>query len=216
MVMTRDVIAFGAPGGDGFYDVIPLSEIHRVHDCSDPGRSEGSWDVVPGMFVLTTAPTGVNSGRSYCIAAEFPLQSTGKNGEGRPALSLVLDPGAVVETQMALLKVMEALVREAQIRAKSQTLGAKFTRSRLVVKQIFMSLPLQMTVAVLLTSNFVANAAEAQMAGLLTLQDGSPTPLAKTLESMDIFFTSVFTVELLLNIYAQNGHQLPLATSRAQ
>jgi hypothetical protein len=160
MVMTRDLIAFGAPGGDAFDDVIPLSEIHRVHDCSDPGRSEGSWDVVPGMFVLTTAPSGVNSGRSYCLAAEFPLQSTGKNVEGRPALSLVPDPSAVVETQVALLRVMEALIREAQIRAKSKTLGAKFARSRLVVKHVFMSLPLQLTVALLLTTNFVANAGD--------------------------------------------------------
>jgi hypothetical protein len=160
MVVARDLIAFGAPGGDGFDDVIPLSEIHRVHDCSDPGRSEGSWDVVPGMFVLTTARSGVNSGRSYCIAAEFPLQNTGKNGEGRPASSFFPDPGSVVETQVALHKVIEALIREAKIRAKSKTWGAKFARSRLVVKQIFVSTPLQVAVALLLTANFVANAGD--------------------------------------------------------
>ena len=38
------------------------------------------------------------------------------------------------------------------------------------------------------------------MAGMLTLQDGSLTNLAKTLDALDIFFTTVFTVELLVNV----------------
>ena len=46
------------------------------------------------------------------------------------------------------------------------------------------------------------------MAGMLTNPDGSLTTLAKNLELLDIFFTTVFTVELLLNVLP-----IPLAMS---
>jgi hypothetical protein len=165
MFVTKDVIAFGAPGEDRlkFHDVIPLSEVQHMHDCSEPGRSEGSWSEVPDMFILTTTPSGFNAGRSYCIAVEFPLQSTGKDGEGRPASKQVPGARAVVENQAALLKALEVLIRQAKIRTQSKTFGSMVTRSRLAVKCVFHSLPLQMSVALLLSANFFANATEAQV-----------------------------------------------------
>ena len=210
MVLTKDVIAFGPLGSSAFDDVIPLSELQRVHDLSEPGRGEGSWGVVPvgkylqrclpGMCAFMTVPGGFNGGRSYCISVEFPLQIAGKDGEGRPASSSVPDVGAVFETQAVMLKALEAVACEAKVRVQSQSFTAKVARSRLSIRRIFQSLPLQVTVAILLVTNFFANALEAQLAGKLTLPDGSPSDMAQLLDHLDIFFTTVFTVELLFNV----------------
>jgi hypothetical protein len=50
--------------------------------------------------------------------------------------------------------------------------------------------------------NFVSNATEAQLNGTLQDFDGAPTPTALILRRMDIFFTTIFTCELVINLYA--------------
>lgn len=46
------------------------------------------------------------------------------------------------------------------------------------------------------------SAMEAQAGDNLTLEDGSPSQIAKTLAFSDNFFISIFTIELVLNLYA--------------
>jgi hypothetical protein len=50
--------------------------------------------------------------------------------------------------------------------------------------------------------NFAVNAAEAQIVEALSNDDGSSTQLGDHLEKLDTFFTIVFTLELLINAYA--------------
>ncbi len=50
--------------------------------------------------------------------------------------------------------------------------------------------------------NFVVNAAEAQIKERLWTDDGALTLLGEQLEDLDMFFTIVFTAELLVNAYA--------------
>jgi hypothetical protein len=50
--------------------------------------------------------------------------------------------------------------------------------------------------------NFVANIAEAQLVGSLQAEDGSPTQSQHVLDSLNLYFTAVFTLELCLNLVA--------------
>ena len=78
----------------------------------------------------------------------------------------------------------------------------RFQHTRMWVKKMFQSFPFQAAVAVLLVGNFAANAFQAQIKGDLIDDEGNPTQVAKTLETMDLCFTGVFTVELIFNMYA--------------
>jgi len=60
----------------------------------------------------------------------------------------------------------------------------------------------QAPIAVLLVGNFVANAFEAQIRQDLMDEDGNPTPIKIVLEKVDVGFTTVFTAELMINMYA--------------
>ena len=48
----------------------------------------------------------------------------------------------------------------------------------------------------------VAPKSESQMNGQLLLEDGTPSPAAAVLGTLDLMFTGVFTFELLCNLYA--------------
>ncbi len=48
----------------------------------------------------------------------------------------------------------------------------------------------------------MVNAVEAQIIELLWTADGAPTLLEGQLEELDMFFTLIFTAELLINAYA--------------
>jgi hypothetical protein len=50
--------------------------------------------------------------------------------------------------------------------------------------------------------NFLINVAQTQLNGQLVHDDGSFTNAGRFLDQLDIFFTSIFTSELLLNAYA--------------
>jgi len=51
-------------------------------------------------------------------------------------------------------------------------------------------------------ASFLANAFESQYKASLVRDDGTPTPVGHALINLDLFFTWVFTLELLMNIYA--------------
>ena len=50
--------------------------------------------------------------------------------------------------------------------------------------------------------NFIANAAEAQLNGTLVDEDGKVTPPGLVLRRLDVFFTTIFTCEVVVNLYA--------------
>ena len=53
-----------------------------------------------------------------------------------------------------------------------------------------------------LPQNFAITAAEAQLASSLVSSDGGPTAVGAQLERVDMFFTLLFTAELVVNAYA--------------
>ncbi|MGB1603982.1 MAG: ion transporter, partial [Promethearchaeia archaeon] len=98
-----------------------------------------------------------------------------------------------------LIETVEALVVAATNRERPSKL---IERTRHKARMLFRSLPFQMFVALLILANFFANAYEAQMNGRLVTDDGLPSRTAKVLKTADLFFTIIFTVELLINMYA--------------
>ena len=54
--------------------------------------------------------------------------------------------------------------------------------------------------------NFVSSIIEAQYGRKFVLQDGSSTRLGEMLDRLNLFFTAYFTVELLINAYANWLH----------
>jgi hypothetical protein len=52
------------------------------------------------------------------------------------------------------------------------------------------------------SQNFLVNAAQAQFNASLIASDGSLTDTGQTLNSLDIFLTCIFTVELMINAFA--------------
>ena len=99
------------------------------------------------------------------------------------------------------MQCIEALVKDANLRARDQSFSGKFRRSRICAKMLFHSPTFQSTVAVLLISNFCANLIEAEMTEKL-INDGSPSQVQQVLDIADHIFTGLFTAELALNIYA--------------
>ena len=60
----------------------------------------------------------------------------------------------------------------------------------------------QIIVAILIFANFLTNAFEAQVNHDLRNPDGSPSDTAAVLAKLDLIFTMIFTLELLVNMYA--------------
>jgi hypothetical protein len=207
LVITQEVVAFGLEADEfsRFDDVIPLHEVASVKALECDNREEGSWSAMQALSVVCTAPDGYNHGNTYCIAMEFPMEIEGGEGSGEqsPATSESMDHSGRFQTQKDFLESLEKLVQEAKNRHLDTTWQGKFERSRFFVDTVMGSLYLQTAVAVLLIINFMTNAYEAQMYGKLELEDGSPTSAAKRLEDLDTFFTIIFTIELLLNLYAK-------------
>ena len=134
------------------------------------------------------APMAGNKGLARDAARETDLETLDTEALPLHAVDVV-----------QLIETVEALVVAATNRERPSKL---IERTRHMARMLFRSLPFQMCVALLILGNFFANAYEAQMNGRLVTDDGLPSPTAKMLETADLFFTIIFTVELLINMYA--------------
>jgi hypothetical protein len=211
MVITPDVLALGPAVGGGYDDVIPLYEIISLRVLLQDGRAEGGWNPLRSICLIYTG-TGVgldaggyNLGRKYCIAADFPMDiHEGKAGERMRRIGQHVTDGKLhIPTIGDFVKFLDVLVSQAKTRHNSQTLNARFIRSRLLVRSLFKCSPFQICVGILLVANFAMSAFEAQMRDSLVLDDGiSPSQIAVILDVADVAFLVIFTLELVLNLYA--------------
>ena len=160
-------------------DMIRLTDVDVLEDVSSDARREGAWELQSGILMIHTNTQGHNAGRKYCLRV-----------------------GADTADFAALLAKLRSLVAQAKREALGQTWGAKFHRSRCLVKLMFVSNTWQILVSLLILANFMANALECQYKLSLVNDDGTPTAFGQTLIYLDKFFTWVFTLELLLNLYA--------------
>ena len=101
-----------------------------------------------------------------------------------------------------LLVLMKELAKQAQQLRMERELSS-FDQSRVHARMLFESLPFQCIVAVLISANFLSNAYESEMNGRLVDIGGNPSRTQKFLSDIDLFFTSAFTIELVINMY---GH----------
>jgi hypothetical protein len=223
LVLTLDVIAFVEAGGvaKGYDDVIPLVDIDRVELIPDedvPGSGGGSWSPSRCACKIFTVGwqgkpaynsnlkpdvvDGYNLGRKYCISMDPDAQlREAKVGGGMGLIEKLVVDGKF-HSLRDFVKTLSELVRRAKRRRQGESLFTQFGRSRLVVRALFAWTPFQTTVGGLLVANFAFSAMEAQAGDNLTLEDGSPSQIAKALAFSDNFFISIFTIELVLNLYA--------------
>ena len=134
------------------------------------------------------APMAGNKGLARDAARETDLETLDTEALPLHAVDVV-----------QLIETVEALVVAATNRERPSKL---IERTRHMARMLFRSFPFQMFVALLILANFFANAYEAQMNGRLVTDDGLPSHTAKVLKTADLFFTIIFTVELLINMYA--------------
>jgi len=145
LVLTPDVLALGPVAG-GHDEVIPLHEIDRLQEQRGAGRVERGWSPARSICMLFTvdlqgAEKGYNLGRKYCISADFPLQIQ-EDGTGE---RIVGTEKHVADGKICscgdFVKCLDVLVSKAKERHQSQTIAAKFARSRLSVGALFDWLP---------------------------------------------------------------------------
>ncbi len=207
MVITPDVLGLGPAAEGGYDDVIPLGEISciRMQEISNDngGRAQGRWGPTRSISLIFTEAEGYNLGRKYCISVDVPLDiHEGTAGARAAQIGQHVTDGKV-HTCGDFVKFLNVLISQAKKRHNSQTLSARFIRSRVVVRSLFQYPPFQISVGVLLVANFIMSAFEAQMRDSLVLDDGRPSKIAEVLDIADVLFLIVFTVELALNLY---GH----------
>ena len=232
MVLTRDVLGFGTRGQrTELDDVIPLREIDSVKDLwhhDTACRAEGGWVLMDSMIGLKTIPGAHNLGRAYCITASFPLDVDGRcscrprkivsprrlmialtaclyqftRETEAPESLVVCSPGSKLTSAAELIECINSLANDAILRTQDNSMYGKFARSRIWAKTVFRSSSFQIAIAILLVTNFCANLIEAQLAGNLTEEDGSPNQEQRMLDFADLTFTCLFTAELALNLYA--------------
>jgi hypothetical protein len=193
LVVTRDVMALRLPDVDTFDDIIPLHEVQQLTSLGDVDREEGSWNALHGLVSIKPRSDGYNMGRKYLLSFTFPFSSLGCE-----------DQGERFTTERELVETLQGLVRDSKFRARDRSLAGRFARSRGSVRQLFKDVYFQIFVASLISANFAANAYEAQV--LVGLRQDEGNTHVEVLETLDLFFTVIFTVELILNLYAHWMH----------
>jgi hypothetical protein len=151
------------------------------------------------VIQIKTDRDGHNSGRTYYLR-------TNESEDG----------GQFVST-------LSGLAKAAKKRAENKS---RLERNQLKVRGVYNSRPFQYLMAALIfgvvrfqyfqlmfpacfpnfssrfNQNFVANTTEAQLNGTLQDADGSQSSAGLVLKRLDIFFTTIFTCELAVNMYA--------------
>ena len=101
------------------------------------------------------------------------------------------------------VKWLDVLVSKAKGRHQSQTIAAKFARSRLAVGGRFDWLPFQITVGMILVVNFGLEVYKRQAQDILFDDLCHPTQMAAIFEYADEAFLVIFSLELFLNLHAR-------------
>ncbi len=200
--MTKDVIAVGRASDESetLLDAIPFVDIESIRDmlADDNANLEKKNGTVLNSLIITTVPGGHNSGRTYYIQASSP------------------------ELHEKVSKLLTSYRKEARKRAEFNT---RFAKSQYRIRKIFKSRIFQNLSALLiilvrevcffqmniqfifdyslfLNQNFLSSIIEAQYGRKLLLQDGSSTQLGSMMDKLNLFFTAYFTLELMINAYA--------------
>ena len=207
VVVTKGVIAIGRADDESetLLDAIPFVDIDSIRemlrdDGADLDNQSGKF---LNAFIIRTAPEGHNCGRTYYLQAHTPE---------------------------SYAEITQHLIRNQKEAKKRAQFNTRFTESQYWVRKLFRSQIFQNFAALLITlvffftyrsvrfdfqrgitdtddsdspaQNFVSSILEAQFGRKLLLQDGSSTRLGDMMDNLNLFFTAYFTLELLVNAYA--------------
>mmetsp|Transcript_42423 Transcript_42423/g.86731 ORF Transcript_42423/g.86731 Transcript_42423/m.86731 type:complete len:381 (+) Transcript_42423:198-1340(+) len=210
VVYSQTEFFFLRVGTDRVIDAIPLHEIRKVEPILG-GSAKIRRSSVAG------AQTTLGTGDAHLFSKE-PVHRRKSSAPGRPA-SLPTEHSAC-ETAFEIQTIPEGYNSGRVYRLKAESKQEQerfvdelnriiknaiqvaqsesdFERSQERVRRVFHSVHFQSTVALLILANFIAHAAQHQ----LRPEEGSA--MHRTLETLDVAFTGLFTVEVCLNAY---GH----------
>lgn len=189
-VVSTAVLYFGKPDSDQAIGTVPLYEITKIRTAEDKQAKEKEDKVTRAD--LTRKESFFRRGQSaalpsqvFEVCTELEGYNSGKKFKFRAS--------SPTECQ-DIVATLQRMVRQAIDTHKRQT---NWQKSQQEVARIFNSSPFQMSSALLIFANFLFNVIQNQ-----TLpQEG--TAEGKLFEDIDLAFTIIFTVELLMNAY---GH----------
>eukprot|EP00960_Hanusia_phi_P058911 764013-Hanusia_phi.AAC.1 len=176
-VLTHDTLFFAKQDSILVSDEIPL---HEITDVLTEATLEKGDDSVKKALIIQTTKDGHNSGRTYVC---------------RP------DPAEFDLWHGDLQKHCEsAKIAQEKIRREAEYSGSQLSLFRARVLKSYESIQSQTLFAAVLIASFVVDVWEAQ-----TLPaDG--TSEAEMFDRLDVVFTTIFTVELVINLFSRSAN----------
>eukprot|EP00961_Rhodomonas_salina_P080510 1083277-Rhodomonas_salina.1 len=199
VILTQHVLSFSNVGATKIIDYIPLAEItdvgifgsglqqkesklsNRRNGNKKQGFESGRLSEDDGSenlqsnggyaLQIITVPDGHNSGRTYRLKAD----------SAEACHDWVAD--------------IQKLSKEASAKRMLEELPGSLDRARMLATIFYMSDYTQMFIASLIILNFILNAASSE----ILPEDG--THLAMIFEDVEIAFTAIFTLELIINLF---------------
>ena len=196
-MITKDIVSFAFIGDDEELDRVPFVDIDHIKDSKVESvvENDASGPIHASLRIeIITKIEGYNSGRSYY------LKTTD------------------VETHMAVLKALHHNSKIAKKNQSSRFIRAQETARRIYEHNIFQAVVAIIILAVILSftrgksaltsfvsffwQSFACTIVESQFGNNLTNPDGSNTTLKDYLDSFNLSFTVLFTIELMANAFS--------------
>eukprot|EP00292_Cryptomonas_paramecium_P009258 CAMPEP_0113682744 /NCGR_PEP_ID=MMETSP0038_2-20120614/12857_1 /TAXON_ID=2898 /ORGANISM="Cryptomonas paramecium" /LENGTH=250 /DNA_ID=CAMNT_0000601895 /DNA_START=112 /DNA_END=861 /DNA_ORIENTATION=- /assembly_acc=CAM_ASM_000170 len=184
VVVTKEVVSFSLIGREDELDQVPLHEIDYVKIWRDRASRKS----------LPTAVTDPGSDTEHGFSLHIATSKSGHNG-GRSYYIR----SSTKDERDDLLSSLTRLVASAKKRVAAGTI---FRRVQLLVRKFYDSSVFQIIMAALIAGNFGCTILETQFIDQMSAKDGSDTPMGRTMNVLNLFFTVVFTAELAVNAFA--------------
>mmetsp|Transcript_52361 Transcript_52361/g.109235 ORF Transcript_52361/g.109235 Transcript_52361/m.109235 type:complete len:514 (-) Transcript_52361:54-1595(-) len=204
LAYSNDVIAFALPGSLKIVDAIPLFELVEVVNMSDtdvvhtsPSIDEEESDSKSVKVNRTQKKSGDSNKVKFRHAVQLCTKTEGDGyNSGRQYI-------IQARNEQEHKKIIKDLTRLSKLATDKFLAKSQFEKAQEITRHYYKSTSFQIFVAVLIVANFAATATDAQLgpAGLDN-SDGSKNGVGLFLQDLDSAFTAIFTVELLINMFA--------------
>lgn len=186
-MVTAKVLAFAKCGEEIAIATVPLHEITRIYNVSKEASEEDGEDGQPLDISRTETFSRKGERVSDVKVFEIRTEELGMNGGKR----FRFRANTTDEAHRLVDKLKGMIYTAIETHARL----TKYEKSKQAVRKLFWSTPFQLFVAMLIFANFLFNIAQNQPVP----EEGGATE--KMFENVDLAFTIVFTIELVINAY---------------
>jgi hypothetical protein len=210
IVITKEIIGFARVGENILIDTVPLAEVESIRDMHSIDEDVDSAKFLNALMI-TTIPEGYNSGRTYYLQASseehckrlvtewlrlatrarFAAEANTKCAESQYVFRKIFDSNSFQLISACLIIAVSDFVAWN---------GIVF----LIYRKV---LGLFLLYDISFAQNFAVSIMDAEYASELVLNDGNTTPFGELDRKLNVFFTIIFTLELIINAYANWFHR---------